>query len=301
VTAADALSRLARGARRIGRGTRRVAWRGKVRPLVVAALVAVVAMLASVVWPAVIGRTGESMASLGGGSTVRIGVSDGDSVPGYLAAQREELVRLEARNPTKPVYALVSLETYLTPRQIAAITVGAGPSPGPSPTTSPTTSPTVSPSVAPIAAYARVPLPRRQTELVRLPANRVPDDIVASMAKVADRKAEEAKAYLTRAGQDDGSRLLYESMAAVAAAEAAGYGAACACMYALVVRAAPVALTALAGRSGVRVVDAAPELTDAAYAVFVAPLPEQVDVVRPLPVDDATAPATIMAPSITTP
>jgi hypothetical protein len=299
VTAADALSRLARGARRIGRGARRVAGRGKVRPLVVAALVAVVAVLASVVWPAVIGRTGESVPSFGG-STVRVGVSDGDSVAGYLSAQREELVRLVERNPTKPVYALVSLETYLTPRQVAAITAGAGTSPGRSPTTgpttSPTTSPTVSPSVAPIAAYARVPLPRRQTELVRLPANRVPDDIVAGMARVAERKAEQAKAYLTRAGQDDGSKLLYGPMAAVATAEAAGYRAACACVYALVVRATPVALTALAGRSGVRVVDAAPELTDSAYAVFVAPLPEQVDLVRPMPVDDATAPATTTTP-----
>jgi hypothetical protein len=299
VTAADALSRLARGARRIGRGARRVAGRGKVRPLVVAAVVAVVAVLASVVGPAVIGRTGESVPSIGGGSTVRVGVSDGDSVPGYLSAQREELVRLVARSPTKPVSALVSLEAYFTPRQVAAIIAGAATSPGP--TTSPTTSPTVSPSVAPIAAYARVPLPRRQTELVRLPANRVPDDIVAGMARVADRKAEQAKAYLARAGQDDGSRLLSESMAAVATAEAAGYRAACACVYALVVRATPVALTALAGRSGVRVVDAAPELIDVAYAVFVAPLPEQVDLVRPLPVDDATAPATITAPSTTKP
>jgi hypothetical protein len=288
VTAADVLSRLARGARRIGRGVRRVAGRGKVRPLVVAALVAVVAVLASVVWPAVIGRTGESVSGLGGGSTARVGVSDGDSVPGYLSAQREELVRLVARAPTKPVYALVSLEMYLTPRQIAAITAGAGTSSGPGPTTSPI----VSLSVAPIAAYARVPLPRRQTELVRLPADRVPDDIVAGMTSVADRKAEQAKAYLTRASQDESSRLLYESMAAVATAEAAGYRAACACVYALVVRATPVALTALAGRGGVRVVDAAPELTDIAYAVFVAPLPEQVDLVRPLPVDGVPAPAT---------
>jgi hypothetical protein len=296
VTVADVLSRLARGARRIGRGARRVAGRGKARPLVVAALVAVVAVVASVVWPAVIGRTGESVPSLGGGSVVRVGVSDGDSVPGYLAAQREELIRLVARNPTTPVYALVSLETYLTPRQIAAITAGGDTSPGP----------TASPSVVPIAAYARVPLPRRQTELVRLPANRVPDDIVAGMARVADRKAEQAKAEQAkaeqakadqaRAGQDDGSRLLYESIASVATQEAAGYRAACACVYALVVRATPVALTALAGRGGVRVVDAAPELTDIAYAVFVAPLPEQVDLVRPLPVDGVPAPATTTTP-----
>ncbi|MDT5023894.1 MAG: hypothetical protein QOE61_320, partial [Micromonosporaceae bacterium] len=99
MTVADVLSRLARGARRIGRGARRVAGRGKARPLVVAALVAVVAVVASVVWPAVIGRTGESVPSLGGGSVVRVGVSDGDCVPGYLAAQREELNRLVARNP----------------------------------------------------------------------------------------------------------------------------------------------------------------------------------------------------------
>jgi hypothetical protein len=173
-----------------------------------------------------------------------------------------------------------------TPRQIAAITAGGDTRPGP----------TTSPGVVPIAAYARVPLPRRQTELVRLPANRVPDDIVAGMAAVADRKAEQAKADQARAGQDDGSRLLYESIAAVATQEAAGYRAACACVYALVVRATPVALTALAGRGGVRVVDAAPELTDVAHAVFVAPLPEQVDLVRPLPVDGVPAQATTTTP-----
>ncbi len=42
-------------------------------------------------------------------------------------------------------------------------------------------------------------------------------------------------------------------------------------------------LTALAARPDVRVVDAAPEVDDIATGVFVAPLPEQTDTVRPLP------------------
>jgi hypothetical protein len=245
-------SRLARGARRIGAAVRR----SRIAP--VAALLGIVAV--ALIW-----RTGGSAPSYDGAPTVRIGVSDGDSVPEYVASARTELARLVAQAPGTPVYALVSFDGYLAPRQIADLTSGTGG------------------GFATIAAYARAQLPGRQTELVRLPANRVPDDLVAGMTEVADRKTKEATADLDRAGADAASRSLYESMATVAIGEAVAYRATCACVYSLVVRAAPAALAVLAGRDGVRVVDAAPELTDASYGVFVAPLPEQVSTVGPLP------------------
>ena len=257
---------------RVGRGARRVAARGRARPLLVAALVGIVAVVLTLTWRQD-EHHGDLGSGVGGGSTIRVGVSDGDSVPAYLVAQRSELARLVAQSPARPVYALVSFDVYLTPSQVAAATAG---DPGASP---------VYP-VATIAAYARVPLPRRQTELVRLPANRMPDDIVSGMAVVADRKAAQAATYTTRAGQDDASRTLFESIGAVAGQEATAYRAGCACVYALVVRATPVALAALGAGVRVRVVDAAPELTEVASAVFVAPLPEQIDVVRPLPGGD---------------
>jgi hypothetical protein len=254
-------ARLARGARRIGRAIRRHG----VAPLALAALVGIVAVAILLST-----RTGGS-APGGGVSAVRVGVRDGDSVPAYVAAQRVELAQLVAQAPTTAVYALVAFDRYLNPSQVADLAgTGAG-----------TGSGTVD-AVATIAAYARAQVPGRQTELVRLPANRVPDDLVAGMAEVADRKAQQAAAYTAEAGQDPASRTLDESIAAVASQEAADYRATCACVYALLVRAAPAALASLATRTGVRVVDAAPELRDPAYGVFVAPLPEQITTVGPL-------------------
>ena len=240
--------------------------RGRIAPLAVGAMLGIVAVAVALIW-----RTNSSAPSYDGAPTVRVGVSDGDSVPAYVASARTELARLVARAPGKPVYALVSFDGYLAPRQVADLTSGTADPGG------------AGGGLATIAAYARAQLPGRQTELIRLPANRVPDDLVAGMAEVADRKTKEATADLDRAGADAGSRSLYESMANVAIGEATAYRATCACVYSLVVRAAPPALAALAGRDGVRVVDAAPELADAAYGVFVAPLPEQVSTVGPLP------------------
>jgi hypothetical protein len=102
------------------------------------------------------------------------------------------------------------------------------------------------------------------------------------MAEVADRKAQQAATYTAEAGRNPSSRALYESMAAVAGQEAADYRVTCACVYALLVRATPAVLASLATRAGVRVVDAAPELRDPAYGVFLAPLPEQLTTVGPL-------------------
>ena len=53
--------------------------------------------------------------------SARVGVSDGESIPGYLAASRERLDQLAATAPDQPVYALVSFTGYLTPDQVAAL------------------------------------------------------------------------------------------------------------------------------------------------------------------------------------
>ena len=138
-----------------------------------------------------------------------------------------------------------------------------------------------------IAAYARVPLPRRQTQIVRLAAQRLPDDVADSMAKVANQKITEATEYSQRATNEPGLQLraIYESNATLAAAEAQAYRLECACVYALVVRATPAALRVLAAYKEIRIIDAAPEVLDLRTAVFVAPFPDQVGTVTP-PLDD---------------
>ncbi|MFG3298527.1 hypothetical protein [Micromonospora chersina] len=211
------------------------------------------------------------------GEVTRVGVADGDAVPAYLRAAADELARLDA--PAPGSYALVSFAAYLTPAQVATALGG-----------------------APVSAVvARVPVPGRQTEIVRIAALRLPDDVVAGMVEVAVRKDREAADYRARAAApaataDPELRRVYDTGAAVAAREAAGYRAGCACVYAAVVRDAPDALRALAARPGVRAVDPAPEVTRLDRTVFTPPLPEQRDVARP-PADTGLAPSAGMGDS----
>ncbi|MEU7794546.1 hypothetical protein AB0B11_14040 [Micromonospora tulbaghiae] len=199
------------------------------------------------------------------GEVTRVGVTDGASIPAYLRAAGDELARLDAPDG----YALVSFADYLTPARAAAALDGTRVS----------------------AVVARVPLPGRQTEIVRIAALRLPQDVVAGMAGVATRKDREAAEYRSRAAAttaDPELRRVYDSGAEVAAREAQAYRTGCACVYAAVVSAAPDALRALASRPGVRVVDPAPEVTRLDRTVFTPPLPEQRDVVRP-PADTGPA------------
>ncbi|MDG4799635.1 hypothetical protein [Micromonospora sp. WMMD980] len=197
------------------------------------------------------------------GEVTRVGIAPGAPVPAYLGAAADELARLDVPDG----YALVSFTAYLTPGRVATTLAG-----------------------TPVSAVvARVPLPGRQTEIVRIAALRLPDDVVGGMAEVAGRKDREAADYRARAAApaasaDPALRRRYDTDASVAAREAAGYRSGCACVYAAVVRGAPQVLRALAGRAGVRVVDPAPEVTRLDRTVFTPPLPEQRDVARP-PVD----------------
>lgn len=205
------------------------------------------------------------------GAVVRVGVRDGDSIPGYVQASRRELAALATPSaaPAAQPYALVTLVDYLTAERLAAVLE----------------------SVAVSAVQARVPLPGVQTQIVRIPAFRVPADVVAGMLDVAARKDREVADYrrliagLPTDGAQQQRRDFYAGAAEVAAAEADAYRQRCACLYAAVVRAPAAVLNRIAARPEVRTVDPAPEVDRLDRAVFLPPLPEQTDVVRP-PADD---------------
>ncbi|MFC4020275.1 hypothetical protein ACFOW4_20345 [Micromonospora sp. GCM10011542] len=229
-----------------------------------AALFSTAAVLLASVWA----TTDQPVGDRTVGEVTRVGVVDGDSVPGYVRSAAADLAALPTAAPATGAgtYALVSLDAYLPPRQVAAV-LG---------------------DVPVSAVFGRVPLPGRQTEIVRIPALRVPDDVVAGMAEVATRKDAEATDYRSRAAAVTGVdaeqrelRQVYASGAEVAAAEAAAYRTGCACVYAAVVRAAPEVLRTVAARPDVRAVDPAPEVYRLERTVFTPPLPEQRDVVLP--------------------
>jgi hypothetical protein len=232
------LGRLGRGGRRIG----------------VPLAVAVVALVALVVT-----RHRAAAPDFSGTDVVRVGVSQGASIPGYLTDSR---ARLSALPATDSVYALVSFVNYLDPDGVARVLDG----------------------VETFQVYARVPLAHTQTAIVRIPVARLPGDLTAGM----DAQARQRSADATRTGD------------AVAAAEADGYRRHCACAYAAVVRADATALTALAGRSGVRAVDPAAAVDRLDRAVFLPPLPEQSGVAAP-PDDAADGSQTSSSPVMASP
>ncbi|HEU5111575.1 MAG TPA: hypothetical protein VFT95_23790 [Micromonosporaceae bacterium] len=251
-----ALPSLGEGLHRLRRGAFRL------RVPLLAGLSVLVALLAAV-WAA---GDGSPVGDDTVGDVARVGVSQGQSIPAYVLDSRAELDRLAADPRAGEVYALVTLAAYLAPDRVAPIVGGAAVS----------------------AVYVRVPLPRTQTEIIRIDAFRVPEDVLAGMESEALRKDGEALDYrdlsarLTGAGaQERRLRAVYDSGARVAEAEAEAYRRRCSCVYAAIVRATPAALVEVARRPGVRAVDAAPEVRRLDRAVFLPPLPEQADVARP--------------------
>jgi len=250
----EAAARLRRGGRRIGAALRRA------HPLTVLAVAAVLAVAITVAARvAAPDRAGQ----FAGTAPVRVGVSDGDSVPAYVESSRRELTEL-AEHQGGPVYALVTLVSYTDPEGVAAL-LAAG---------------TENSRLSTVVALARVPLPGRQTEIVRLPAQRLPSDLQAGMAEVAQRKAADAASYAERAATepDAARRALYVSTADVSEAESRAFAAGCACVYAIVVRGDVATLQALSEESKVRVVAPASDIIDLTRTVIVAPLPEHIDV-----------------------
>jgi hypothetical protein len=202
------------------------------------------------------------------GDVVRVGAAEGDQVPAYVERSRAKLAGLAAKR-TGETYALVSFRSYVPPGAVPGLVNG----------------------VTPLRAYARVPLPNVQTEIVALPVHTVAVDVPAGMKRTADRKdalaaeADTAVRRLTGGGtRERGLRAIYEQDAKVNRAEAAAYRRLCACVYGAVVKATPARLQQLAKWPGIRVVDPAPEARRLDRTVFLPLQPEQTTVVSP-PVD----------------
>jgi hypothetical protein len=204
------------------------------------------------------------------GLKVHVGVAQGQSIPNYVASSRRELKALlsAGHEAPKETYALVSLRSYLAPDRLIPV-LGA---------------------VAVAEVYARVPLPDTQTQIVRIPALRISEDVVSGMRQMAERKDTEAEEYRLLAAKlnevnaaEDRLRQTYLGGATLAGAEATAYRNACSCVYAAVVRATPAALDQIAARPEVRAVDPAPEVLRLDQAIFLAPLPEQRDGMQPAP------------------
>jgi hypothetical protein len=229
-----------------------VVGRSAARVLTGLAVAAVLALLTALIWandpePAPEPDTG----------ILRVGVVEGQSLTGYLDHSRDELAGLAAAEPT---WALISLVAYVEPDRLAAVLAGA--------------------AVAEV--YARAPLPGTATPVLRIPAYRLPEDVVAGMLAAAahrDREQADYRRLGDRVGDGDNNvvrlRQAYETAAAVAAAEAHAYRGRCACVFAAVVRGDQAVLHRIAGRAEVRVVDPAPEVRRLDRVEFRPPLPEE--------------------------
>lgn len=253
---------------RLARGFARMRGSGKLRVRLLTAfgLTATVATLVTVAL-ATHGHGPQRRGAAADGPTVHVGVQQNQSIPGYVTASNRELARLAQQGPAE-VYALVSLRAYLAPDRLTPVLGG----------------------VAVAEVYARVPLPRTSTQIVRIPAFRIPEDVVTGMRQVATRKEADADELLQLAAKlnevnaaEGELRSSYLDDANVATAEATAYRSECACVYAAVVRASAAALEQIAARPEVRAVDPAPEVLRLDQAVFLAPLPEQVQPAVPSP------------------
>ncbi|MFI1988021.1 hypothetical protein [Actinoplanes sp. NPDC020271] len=196
------------------------------------------------------------------GDVVRVGVVEGQTVGGYVDAARRELAMLS--DPSGPAagetWALVSLAKYTGPGQLPAILADA--------------------VVAQV--YARVPLPDARTQVSLIPVYTMPGDVTAGMLNAALVRDQEQADYsrlersLTGQGQrEQRLRQTYANAARTAAREAAAYREGCSCVFAAVIRAAPVTLDDIASRPGVRAVDPAPEVRSLDRTEFRPPLPEE--------------------------
>lgn len=206
-------------------------------------------------------------------SVTKVGPVEGTAIPAYVADSQRELAGL-ARAGGKPVYALVSLTGYGTPAQVAVLTEG-----------------------YPVSkVYFRVPLMGVQTEIRSADVANLRRDVEGRMriaAAQAERTAKESDsqaALLTGTSAPERQlRAFYAQSARLLRVQAGQYRSLCACVYSLVVKATPQALTLLGQRAGIRAVDPAPEISALDRAVFLPLLPEQRDVVRP-PADSGLPP-----------
>ncbi|MGI8814077.1 MAG: hypothetical protein ACR2G2_01940 [Pseudonocardia sp.] len=203
---------------------------------------------------------------------VRLGPGPGQPVADYLAMLPPRLPPTGA----PPVPALVQLAVGLDTTEAADLLTGA-------PSTELNGPPTV---VWPVIAVFRVPLPRVQTALRFQPLTQVadPDPIAAVRRQLALAQVVARRTAATEAGR------LRGRPARVAAAEAAALSTpGCRCVLAVLVSADRAGLDGLAGRPGVRAVDAAPAGTPTDGVALAPLLPEQTGLVGPVP-DDGPLP-----------
>ncbi|MGH3780561.1 MAG: hypothetical protein ACRDRO_08000 [Pseudonocardiaceae bacterium] len=183
----------------------------------------------------------------------RLGPEAGEPVAQYLRRARASL----PGEDSAPVWALVQLDGYLTSQAAAELTRG----------------------VRLSRVILRVPLPRVQTALITrdLPGQRPVTELAEAMRSAAQDRLAASRA-------PPGGRP-----AAVAAAEAAQLRSGCGCVLALLVFGDGEALRTVAARPGVRAVHAAAPDTPLQDIAIAALLPEQVDLVGPVP-DDGPVP-----------
>jgi hypothetical protein len=190
---------------------------------------------------------------------VQVGLVEGETVPGYLAAAGSELSTMVRTEPGAPIWALVSLDAYRSATDLTRMLDG----------------------VAVAQVYLRAPQAGPMTQVVRIPVYRMPDDVVAGMLSAAVGRDRERAGYEHLsdevAGSDVGQarlRSAYETAARTAADEANAYRRGCSCVFAAVVRATPPTLAGIARHDGVRTVDPAPEVRALDRTQFRPPLPE---------------------------
>ncbi|MDQ4094343.1 MAG: hypothetical protein M3143_13425 [Actinomycetota bacterium] len=199
----------------------------------------------------VVGRSGEPLPVTG---VQRLGPEAGEPVAEYLRRAGASLPATEAGS----VWALVQLDSYLTPGRAAELAHG----------------------VRLSRVVLRVPLPRVQTALIfrDVPGQRP----IAELTEALRSAAQDRAAVAVR--EAPGGRS-----AAVAVAEATQLRGGCACVLALLVFGDGEALQAVAARPGVRAVHAALPDTPIQDIAISPLLPEQVDTAGPVP-DDGPVP-----------
>ena len=117
----------------------------------------------------------------------------------------------------------------------------------------------------------------------------LPGDLNAAFVAESNRRRDDAAELRRLAASIEGSsrdettfKTDYTASAATAQAEADAYGRSCSCVFAVVLSGRLTALSALAGRPGIRGIDPAPVGVPASVLVFVGLLPEQNGTVTPI-------------------
>jgi hypothetical protein len=229
---------------RLGRGARRLFGPSSFRKLASWPVVVVVACVAVVVVLGVRAEHRRDPVDDSVGDVPRVGPVDGERVAAYLGQARDELAALPADEQT---WALVGFTAYQKPAGLTPLLAG----------------------YRVDRVLARVPLPGVQTQLVTLVVHTLSVDVPTGMQRVAAAK------------EKDATDAVDAGTAALDRREASAYRQLCGCLYAAVVRADGASLRALAGRTGVRIIDPAPEVTRLDRATFVPLLPEQSETVGP--------------------